>query len=86
MPRPHTTTVLVTLVLTLSACQSSAPAAVSLAGSQWVLTALHGAALAKGTHITLAFEDLAHFSEWIKVLGTYPAHTFRAQQNGVDES
>ncbi len=27
--------------------------------------------------LKLAFEDLSHFSEWIKVLGTYPAHPFR---------
>ena len=27
--------------------------------------------------VKLAFEDLSHYSEWIKVLGTYPAHPFR---------
>ena len=27
--------------------------------------------------VQLAFEDLSHYSEWIKVLGTYPAHPFR---------
>ncbi|MEQ8505695.1 MAG: prephenate dehydratase [Rhodospirillales bacterium] len=32
--------------------------------------------------VKFAFEDLGHYSEWIKVLGTYPAHPFRktAQQ------
>ena len=27
--------------------------------------------------VQLAFEDLSHYSEWVKVLGTYPAHPFR---------
>ncbi|PIW27732.1 MAG: prephenate dehydratase [Rhodospirillales bacterium CG15_BIG_FIL_POST_REV_8_21_14_020_66_15] len=27
--------------------------------------------------VKLAFEDLNHYSEWIRVLGTYPAHPFR---------
>ncbi|MEK9672245.1 MAG: prephenate dehydratase [Rhodospirillaceae bacterium] len=27
--------------------------------------------------VKLAFEDLSHYSEWIKVLGAYPAHPFR---------
>jgi prephenate dehydratase len=34
--------------------------------------------------VKLAFEDLGHYSEWIKVLGTYPAHPFRkAAQQGA---
>ena len=30
-----------------------------------------------GASVKLAFEDLSHYSEWIKVLGNYPAHPFR---------
>ena len=32
--------------------------------------------------VKLAFEDLSHYSEWIKVLGTYPAHPFRKAAQG----